>query len=244
MTVEKSYLSHQVDDRVATITLNRPDKRNALNLAMLEQLREILSTVVGSDARVLLLRGEGSVFCAGADLSGVREDDFHDALNAVLRGFAEVPVPVVVHAHGAALGAGVQLLAVSDLRVLAPGCTVGVPAARLGLVVHHWTVRRLMSEFTPSVARAMLLAAENYDAEHLHAIGAVHRVGDLASAIAWAKELALHAPLSARGHKIALESGELTDLVAEARATALTSADAREGREAFVEKRAPRFVGQ
>jgi enoyl-CoA hydratase/carnithine racemase len=150
----------------------------------------------------------------------------------------------VVHAHGAALGAGVQLLAVGDLRVLAPGCAVAVPAARLGLVVHHWTVRRLMSEFTPSVARAMLLAAESYDAERLHGLGVVHRLGDLEGAIGWAVELSHMAPLSMRGHKAALESEVLDHHVAELRAMALTSADALEGREAFIAKRTARFVGR
>ena len=242
MTNGRSGVDIQTRNDVVIVTLNRPDKRNALNLAMLEGLRR--AQLAASDAKVMVLCGEGPVFCAGADLSGVREDDYHEALNAVLRGFVELPIPVVVHAHGAALGAGVQLLAVSDLRVLTPHCEVAVPAARLGLVVHHWTVRRLMSEFTPSVARAMLLAAESYDAERLHQLGVVHRLGDLESAIGWATELARMAPLSMRGHKAALESDELDRHVAELRAMALTSADAREGREAFVAKRPPRFVGR
>lgn len=242
MTGEGSGVDIQTHNDVAVVTLNRPAKRNALNMAMLEDLRAVQLEV--GNAKAMVLCGAGPVFCAGADLSGVREDDYHEALNAVLRGFVALPMPVVAHAHGAALGAGVQLLAVSDLRVLTPGCEVAVPAARLGLVVHHWTVRRLMSEFTPSVARAMLLAAESYDAERLHRLGVVQRIGDLESSIRWATELAQMAPLSMRGHKAALESEVLDAHVAELRAMALTSADAREGREAFIEKRSPRFVGQ
>ena len=242
MTGERSGVGIHTRNDVAVVTLSRPTKRNALDMEMLEGLRAA-QLAVGS-AKAMVLCGEGPVFCAGADLRGVREDDFHEALNAVLRGFVELPIPVVAHAHGAALGAGVQLLAVSDLRVLAPACEVAVPAARLGLVVHHWTVRRLMSEFTPSVARAMLLAAEPYDAERLYRLGVVQRIGDLDGAIAWATELAQMAPLSMRGHKAALESEVLDHHVAELRAMALTSADAREGREAFIAKRSPRFVGQ
>ena len=136
------------------------------------------------------------------------------------------------------------MLAVSDLRVATADCVIGVPAARLGLVVHHWTVQRLVREFTPAVARAMLLAAESYDANRLHAIGAVHRIGDFDLALQWAHELSRMAPLSMRGHKLALDADSLTDAVRDSRMTALDSDDAREGRLAFSEKRAPRFGGR
>ena len=244
MTSGERSVRSEMQGEVAVVTLARPDKRNALDVAMLESIREAQLLAESRGARAMVLCGEGPVFCAGADLSGVRESDFHLVLNEVLQAFTELPIPVVAHAHGSALGAGVQLLAVSDLRVATANCVVGVPAARLGLVVHHWTVQRLVREFTPAVARAMLLAAETYDATRLHAIGAVHRIGDFDSALQWAHELSRMAPLSMRGHKLALDTDSLTDAVRDSRITALDSDDAREGRLAFSEKRPPRFSGQ
>jgi enoyl-CoA hydratase len=240
---ERSVVS-EMNGEVAVITLARPDKRNALDVSMLEAIRDAQRAAESNGARAMLLRGEGPVFCAGADLSGVRESDFHQVLNEVLMAFTELPFPVVAHAHGSALGAGVQLLAVSDLRVATQECVIGVPAARLGLVVHHWTVQRLVREFTPSVARGMLLAAETYDASRLHSIGAVHRIGDFDSALQWAHELSRMAPLSMRGHKLALDAESLNDAVRDSRSAALDSDDAAEGRLAFSEKRAPRFSGR
>ena len=244
MTSGERSVRSEMQGEVAVVTLARPDKRNALDVAMLESIREAQLLAESRGARAMVLCGEGPVFCAGADLSGVRESDFHLVLNEVLLAFTELPIPVVAHAHGSALGAGVQLLAVSDLRVATANCVVGVPAARLGLVVHHWTVQRLVREFTPAVARAMLLAAETYDATRLHAIGAVHRIGDFDSALQWAHELSRMAPLSMRGHKLALDADSLTDAVRDSRMTALDSDDAHEGRLAFSEKRPPRFSGQ
>jgi len=240
---ERSVVS-EMNGEVAVITLARPDKRNALDVSMLESIRDAQRAAESSGARAMLLCGQGPVFCAGADLSGVRESDFHQVLNEVLVAFTELPFPVVAHAHGSALGAGVQLLAVSDLRVATRECVIGVPAARLGLVVHHWTVQRLVREFTPSVARAMLLAAETYDASRLHSIGAVHRIGDFESALQWAHELSRMAPLSMRGHKLALDAELLNDAVRDSRLAALDSDDAAEGRLAFSEKRVPRFSGR
>jgi len=240
---ERSVVS-EMNGEVAVLTLARPEKRNALDVSMLESIRDAQRDAESSGARAMLLCGQGPVFCAGADLSGVRESDFHRVLNEVLVAFTELPFPVVAHAHGSALGAGVQLLAVSDLRVATRECVIGVPAARLGLVVHHWTVQRLVREFTPSVARAMLLAAETYDASRLHSIGAVHRIGDFESALQWAHELSRMAPLSMRGHKLALDAELLNDAVRDSRLAALDSDDAAEGRLAFSEKRVPRFSGR
>jgi enoyl-CoA hydratase len=240
---ERSVVS-EMNGEVAVLTLARPEKRNALDVSMLESIRDAQRAAESSGARAMLLCGQGPVFCAGADLSGVRESDFHQVLNEVLVAFTELPFPVVAHAHGSALGAGVQLLAVSDLRVATRECVIGVPAARLGLVVHHWTVQRLVREFTPSVARAMLLAAETFDTSRLHSIGAVHRIGDFESALQWAHELSRMAPLSMRGHKLALDAELLNDAVRDSRLAALDSDDAAEGRLAFSEKRVPRFSGR
>ena len=166
----------------------------------------------------------------------------------MLRGFTELPIPTIAAVDGPALGAGTQLAVACDLRVATPASRFGIPAARLGLVVDHWTVERLARELGWPIARAMLLAAETYDAAALHAAGAVHRLGDLAEALAWARQLAALAPLTIAGHKLALErSGPPTRPATTASRRpgwpAWASADAVEGRAAFLDKRPARFTG-
>jgi enoyl-CoA hydratase len=195
----------------------------------------------------VVLTGAPPAFSAGADLTGVEAGRFGQDLSAALRGFGALPMPVIAAIDGPALGAGAQLAVAADLRVATPGSVVGIPAARLGLVVDHWTVRRLASELGPSVARAMLVAAATYSGERLHALGGVHRLGTLADALEWAKELAQLAPLTVRGHKLAIErlvpEPPADELVEAARAAAWASADADEGRRAFLDKRPARFTG-
>ncbi len=155
-------------------------------------------------ARVVVLTGAGGHFCAGADLSGVEGDDFRAALRMLLDRLTTVPVPVIAAVEGAALGAGTQLAVACDLRVATADARFGIPAAKLGLMVDHWTVQRLAAFAGHGPARAMLLGAEEYSGERSHALGLVQRLGDLDAALAWADELATLAPLSIAGHKLAL----------------------------------------
>jgi enoyl-CoA hydratase len=230
---------------VVQITLDRPQRRNAVDhatlLALLDAQREV------ADARVAVLTGTPPAFCAGADLTGVEEGVFAADLHRVLRGFTELTAVVIAAIDGPALGAGAQLASVCDLRCATAESTVGVPAARLGLAVDHWTVERLAREFGWPTARAMLLAAQTYRGDQLHAAGAVHRLGGLDVALSWAGEIARLAPLTIAAHKVALESsaGEPPDdhLVEAARAAAWASADAIEGRRAFLDKRPAEFRG-
>jgi enoyl-CoA hydratase len=232
--------------RVLVVTLDRPARRNAVDhptlLALLDAQAE------ASDARALVLTGAPPAFCAGADLTGVEEGEFARALGLVLHGFTELPIPTIAAVDGPALGAGTQLVAACDLRIATPASRFGVPAARLGLVVDHWTIERLAREFGWPVARAMLLGAETYTAEMLQSSGAIQRVGTLADALVWARQLAGLAPLTIAGHKLALERSApepvRDDDVEAARRAAWTSTDAREGRTAFLEKRPPIFRGE
>lgn len=231
---------------VAVITIDRPDRRNAVDHATLLGLLDALDDVAG--ARTIVLTGAPPAFCAGADLAGVREDVFSADLRRVLEGFAGFPAPVIAAIDGPAFGAGAQLVAVADLRVATPRSTFAVPAAKLGLVIDQWTVERFANEFGRSITRDLLMAASTYSAERLHAAGVVHRLGDLDDAVAWAVDIARLAPLSIAGHKLALErlgAPAPADVdVAEAQRRAWASADAAEGRQAFLDKRPPRFHGR
>ncbi len=235
---------------IMVITLDRPERRNAIDLPSLLALREALAEAVRADhpARVVVLTGAPPAFCAGADLDGVENTEFTAMLLSVLKGFTELSVPVIGAIDGAALGAGTQLASVCDLRVATSRSRFGIPAARLGIAVDHWTVRRVRQEFGAPIARGMLLAAETYDGERLHDAGVVHRIGGYEEAIAWANEIAALAPLTIAGHKLALERstpGVAPDPeVEQARLAAWESADAVEGKAAFVEKRPAEFTGR
>jgi enoyl-CoA hydratase len=232
---------------VLLVTLDRPERRNAVDHATLLALRAAQEDAAERVARVLVLTGAPPAFSAGADLTGVEGDTFAVALAAVLRGFTGLPCACIAAVDGPALGAGTQLAAACDLRVATPTSTFGIPAARLGLAVDHWTVERLTREVGWPTARAMLLAATTFTAEALLANGFVHRLGDLGVALAWAEEVAALAPLTIGAHKVALERSapppDVDALVADARERAWSSADAQEGRIAFLEKRQPRFTG-
>ncbi|MFI6171199.1 enoyl-CoA hydratase [Nocardia sp. NPDC051052] len=236
------------DGDVVTIELQREERRNALNLELITLLREAVLAAVADDARVIVLTGRGPIFSAGADLSGVYSDEFLDGLLEMLHTIEAVPVPVISAINGGALGAGVQLALASDLRVISPEAYIAIPAAKLGISVDQWTVRRLASLIGGGPARTILLGAEQVSAADTYSFGFANRLGSLADAQAWAKQIAELAPLSLRHMKLVLnDDGTREPDNAQQRAAleaAWSSADAQEGRLARQEKRAAKFTGR
>ncbi|MGW4769446.1 enoyl-CoA hydratase [Nocardia sp. NPDC004278] len=235
------------DDGVVTIELQREARRNALNIELVSRLRDAVSTAA-EDARVIVLTGQGPVFSAGADLSGVHSDDFLGALLDMLRTIESVPVPVIAAINGAAIGAGLQIALASDLRVIQPDAYIAIPAAKLGITVDRWTVRRLVSLIGSGPARTILLGAESVSAADAYTFGFANRLGTLADAQDWAKSIAELAPLSLRHMKLVLNDDGTRDpdnaQQRAALAAAWTSQDAQEGRLARQQKRAAKFVGR
>ena len=230
-------------DRVVVVTIDRPERRNAVDHETLLLLAAAQRAAVDGGARVLVLTGEAPAFCAGADLNGVESGEFVTALVAALRGFTELAIPTIAAIDGPALGAGTQLVIACDLRIATTTSVFGIPAAKLGLAVDRWTIERLEREFGGSVARAMLLAAQTYRTEQLVASGGVHRIGGLDDALVWADQLAGLAPFTIQAHKLGLERAADDPAFEAARVAAWASADAEEGRVAFLEKRPPQFSG-
>ncbi len=237
----------------ATVTIDRPDRRNALDVATCERLAGELEAAADGGARAIVLTGAGPHFCAGADLDLdlVHGSALGTALRHLLGTITTVAVPVIAAVRGAALGAGTQLAIACDLRVVHATARFGVPAAKLGLMVDHWTVQRLAQLAGHGPAQAMLLAAEELDAEAALRLGFAQRRGDLSTAQSWAQELAALAPLTQAGHKLLLNTQEpagpaRADMDARAAAAydrAWASADAVEGLRAFRERRRPDFGG-
>lgn len=226
---------------VALLTIDRTERRNALDIDAVRRLTEAVHEA--SDARVLVLTGAGGHFCAGADLGGVEGEDFVDALRNLLLALTSATQPVLAAVDGAALGAGTQLAIACDLRVATPAARFGIPAAKLGLMVDHWSVQRLTAFAGQGPARAMLLAAELLSGEDAHRLGLVQRIGDLDAAVDWAQEIAALAPLSIAGHKLALNGAPREEFQA-AFERAWSSDDLAEGMAAFRERRAPQFRGR
>lgn len=236
-------------DACTVVVLDRPEKRNAVDLTMLRALQEVLDDVKKREGRVLILVGAGSAFCSGADLEGVELGEFTDTLSSVLADLAALPCLTMAAIDGPALGAGMQLAAACDLRVASSDSPIGVPAVKLGLAVDAWTVERIGQEAGWGVARVVLLTGEALRADSMLG-GFIHRLAPAgrvrAEALEWAASLAELAPLSVRAHKLAIGNrgrGNV-DEVETARLAAWASDDAVEGRLAFRERRRPVFFGR
>lgn len=237
------------DEHVMTIEMQRPERRNALNSELVDGLREAIEHAGEQDIRAIVLTGRGTVFCAGADLSGdVFAADFPEKAIALNLAIDQVPVPVIAAINGPAIGAGLQLAMVSDLRVVAPGAYFQFPVAKYGLALDDWSIRRLASLVGFGRARAMLLGAERLDADTALMTGMANRIGTLADAKAWADEIAGFAPLSLQHSKRVLNDDgayapEWPALHKEMFDRAWASQDVVEAQVARIEKRPPVFKG-
>ncbi|WNG81176.1 enoyl-CoA hydratase [Mycobacterium sp. ITM-2016-00316] len=241
------------DGNVVTLEMQRPERRNALNAALVDGLREEIEKASqdsgASGVRAIVLTGQGSVFSAGADLSdaeGVARDLPERAKQLNLAIDAS-PVPVVAALNGPAIGAGVILSMICDLRVGAPGTYFQFPIAKYGLALDNWSIRRLVSLVGHGRARAMLIAAERLDLDTATQTGMVNRVGDLADAQAWAAEIAGYAPLSvAHSKRVLNDDGAYEEpwpAHKEGFDKAWASPDVIEAQVARIEKRSPNFLG-
>ncbi len=250
------------------ITMERPEARNAVTRAMLHDLLLFLGEAeLDPDARAVVLAGEGSDFCAGADLdeleAWVHDDDlqaaedYGDRLNAVLRAIAGCPIPVLARVQGAALGAGCLLVAACDLAVAADDARLGIPSARLGAAIGSGTVLNLVRAVGPGRAAALLCAGRIIDASEAAAWGLVTEAvpaADLDARVqALAADVAAGAPLSVRAAKAAIRLGQAPEpdlddqevlRVEGMVAVAMASQDLSEGIRAFREGRPPEFRGR
>ena len=236
------------DEALSIVTLDRPERRNALDHAHLEELTAVLAAAADRPTRVLVLTGANGHFCAGADLTGVEDMSFTTLLQGVLDSLRNAPYPTIAAVEGAALGAGTQLAVACDLRVASDDASFGIPAARLGLMVNHWTVQQVAEMLGPSTARAVLLAAEVVSGADARRLGMVNRSGALAGALEWAEQIGALAPLTIAGHKLMLNTLDASlgedPQVSAALARAWDSADFAEGIDAFRNRRKPRFEGR
>lgn len=259
---ETPLILRQDDDGVTTLTLNRPEARNSLSLAMLDALAGRLAEAAGdATVRVLVVAGAGPGFCAGHDLKELQARNFDPAyVETLFRRCAEVmqaivglPKPVIARVHGVATAAGCQLVASCDLAVAAQDARFATPGVNIGLFCSTPMVA-LSRNLANKHAMQMLLTGDLIDAATAWRFGLVNELAapaDLADrTAALARKLAGKSPLTlAIGKEAFYRQAELP--LAEAYAYSrdvmarnLEAADAREGIGAFLEKRPPVWCGR
>jgi enoyl-CoA hydratase len=233
------------EDAVTVLELQREDRRNALNLELCSAIHEAVDTAIEEGARVIVVTGQGSVFCSGADLGGVYGVEFLEALYGMLHHLAHVPVPIIAAVNGPAIGAGTQLAIACDLRVADEAARFAVPTAKNGMAVDAWTIRTLAALAGTGPARRLMLAAESLDRDEALACGLADRAGTPADALAWAHEIAELAPLTLAHNKLILNGSSEDDAAIAASFEAVwASEDVREAARARDEKRPPVFEGK
>ncbi|OBJ15297.1 enoyl-CoA hydratase [Mycobacterium colombiense] len=235
-------------EAVMTIELQRPERRNALNSQLVEELREAVLKAGDGSTRAIVLTGQGTVFCAGADLSGdAFAADYPDRLIELHKVLDATLIPVIGAINGPAIGAGLQLAMQCDLRVVVPDAFFQFPTSKYGLALDNWSIRRLSSLVGHGRARAMLLTAEKLTADVALQTGMANRIGTLADAQAWAAEIAGLAPLAIQHAKRVLNDDgaieEAGPVHKELFDKAWSSQDVVEAQVARIEKRPPKFQG-
>ncbi|CCW16487.1 Enoyl-CoA hydratase [Sphingobium indicum BiD32] len=253
-------LLERVDDHIAVVTLNRPEKRHAVNGAVARRLDAIVKeTEADPSVRVVVLTSSGGpTFCAGADLAEVAAGCAAD-LNTPDGGFggfveSKRDKPWIVAVRGSALGGGLEFSLACDLRIVGENTVLGLPEVKRGLIAGAGGIYRLPRQIPRAIALEMIAVGEPVDAARAYALGLVNAVvpdGDvLKTALDYARKIAANAPLSVRESlKIARATQEVTEaesiLAMQAAVDLLMrSEDFREGPRAFVEKRAPQWSGR
>ncbi len=249
------------DDGIATVTIRRPDKRNALALSMWIALGAVFRALGADGAvRAVILAGEGGHFSAGADISefpqvradaqaGLAYDRINDEATVAIR---DCPRPVIAALSGYAVGGGLGIALACDFRVADRTVRTGITAARLGLVYSILDCSLVARCVGVTAAKEILFSGEIFGADDALRLGLVDRLVEedaMAAARAFAERLAAGAPLSHAGNKAIVNAiadgtvhhrhGELERLIARA----FDSEDYAEGQRAFAQKRPARFVG-
>ena len=252
------------DGAVAIITINRPERRNAMSLEMWEACTALMTQYAQDDSiRVVVLAGAGDkAFVAGADISrfgdersseeGVRK--YNDAVEAAYASVHEFPKPTIAMIRGFCVGGGMGIASCCDLRIASEDARFGVPAAKLGLGYGYPGVKRLMDVVGPSFTKEIFFTARLFDVMEAVEMGLVNRViekGELEFYVKdYAATIAANAPLTVDSIKFIVGEACKDELKRNMKRcedmvdACFRSEDYKEGRAAFMEKRKPVFKGR
>ncbi|KYF77762.1 crotonase [Sorangium cellulosum] len=249
---------------VATVTIQRPDKLNALNPAVLGDLtaafQELLAPAEGGEVRAAVLTGAGKAFVAGADIAemasmnSIAAKRFADAGHRLADLIETAPFPVIAAVNGFALGGGCELALACDFIYAAEGARLGQPEVNLGVIPGFGGTQRLLRRVGVGRARELVYSGDMITAEQALAIGLVNAVFPAAELLARARETALkiasRGPLAVAAAKRVLLRGESLDLAAaneleaQAFAALFGSEDQKIGMKAFLSKSQAAFTGK
>src|SRR3979490_1313399 len=260
MTYKTIQLAH--DDAVATITLNRPDKRNAISFELIDDLLRALDEVAKSDAIVLILTGAGKAFSSGMDLDNLKtligrspEQNLQDSETMVrlFRTLYEFPKVTIAAVNGAAIAGGSGLALLCDFTLAVPKAKFGYTEVRIGFVPAIVSTF-LLRQVGEKQARDLLLTGRIFDAPEALKLGLINEIVPPEKLLDRARELAAqlaeNSPLSLSNTKRLLTDHARAELDAQIEAAIRENAgiresdDFREGIEAFLEKRKPKWTGR
>ncbi len=252
--MEKIAVEH--NGPVKTVWLNRPEKRNALDSEMLDELIAVLGTPVAAEDRVIVIRGRGPAFCSGLDMAQRRQtmgSGKPSGIEAMLRAIELCLLPVVAVVQGDAIAGGNELALHCDIVVASDIARFGMSLAQVGLAPNWFLAKKLMEVLGPVTTREMLLLGDPLPATRLYALGLIARCVPMEQLEAEAGKivgrLAANAPLSLKAMKaMTVRQLEIRDAIPHEDIDALVrsamkSEDAREGMLARLEKRVARFGG-
>ncbi|PIU68529.1 MAG: enoyl-CoA hydratase [Armatimonadetes bacterium CG07_land_8_20_14_0_80_40_9] len=263
--MEKSPIIRSKEGNVQVISLNRPEKRNAINLEMMNLLRETLDEVAQSqDVRSIILKGEGAGFCSGLDfqmLAGLDTQDDTSRFRHFLSGFQDVfnkleaiEKPVIAALHGFVFGMGLELALAADFRIAAQGTKIAIQEVELGLIPDVGGTTRLTRTVGLVKAKEMIMLAKRIspeEAKEIHLVNEVTPEDELMTAtFRWTEELGKNAPLAVGMAKKIIDRGmhldklSFMELEAYAQSTLLKTDDVKEGILAKIQKREPKFKGR
>ena len=242
---------------VKTVWMSRPEKKNALDSEMLNELIEALQAPVATDDRVVVIRGKGDMFCAGLDMaerSKTAGAGKASGIEIMLRAIELCPVPVVAIVQGDAIAGGNELALHCDLVVASQKARFGMSLAQVGLAPNWFLAKKLMEVLGPVTTREMLLLGDPLPSTKLHALGLIARCVPADQLEAEAEKvigrLAANAPLSLKAMKaltvrqLEFRDGLKHDDVDKLVTAAMQSQDAQEGMKARLEKRTAKFSGK
>jgi enoyl-CoA hydratase len=254
------HLLVTVQDRVATLTVNRPDKLNALNAALIGELGAAIDEMQSrDDVAAIILTGAGRAFVAGADISELSGVSALEGKRLARRGqeifrkFELSPKPTLAAVNGFALGGGCELALACQMRIASEAAKFGQPEVKLGLIPGYGGTQRLPRIVGRGRALQLLLTAEMIDAAEAYRIGLVNRVVTadqlVPAATATLQQILMNAPLAVAACIDAVDRGlampldEALVFEATTFGVLIATADTAEGTRAFLEKRSPRFTG-